>query len=191
MTARILIGLTGKPLSGKTAIAESLVRDHGFERRRIGRPMRQMLAALMEYRGAPDAAIAAWLEQDKDKPCPWLNGATPRRALQSLGEDWANAVAPGIWMNATLDAMGDEGCYVIDDVRRRSEADAIRAAGGVVLRVTRGGPGLETADAAHPAENHEVEVDWSIENNGTIEEAVAEVVRWRSLLAPRQQEIAP
>lgn len=178
----MLIGLTGKPLCGKTTIADVLIAEHGFLRYRFGQPMREMLGALMRFRGADEVEIDRWLHVDKDQPCPWLDGQTARRGLQMLGENWANAFDPAIWVNSLRDALPRGARVVIDDVRRPVEAALARELGGVVLRVEREGgfraaPEIMAAQA-HAAENHDVPADATIDNSGSIEASVSAVLAY-------------
>lgn len=172
-----LIGLTGKPRCGKTTLANELIAAKGFVRFSFGQPMREMLGALMRFRGADEREIARWLHDDKDLSCPWLGGQTPRRGLQLLGEEWANAYDPDIWVESVRDALQRESLVVVDDVRRPREAALLHELGGVVLRVERaGGVPDVVATGSHAAENHEVVVNAVIENNGSVVEGAAAIL---------------
>lgn len=64
--------------------------------------------------------------------------------------------------------MGDV-LIVADDVRFAEEAAAIRALGGLVVRIERPGAGLDGAAAAHPSEAGGVgPVDVVIVNDGDL-----------------------
>lgn len=65
-------------------------------------------------------------------------------------------------------------CFVIVDVREKSEVDAIRAQGGVIWRIER--PGLELV-RAHVSEAAMVgvEADRVIRNEGTLDDLQTEI----------------
>ena len=115
-------------------------------------------------------ASRAWREQVD----PWwsarlgIPGLTPRWALQHVGtEVMRNAFHQDIWtasMQRRLHAAND---VVVSDVRFANEADAIRAAGGVLVRVSR--PGTVAGTHATEALSAAIDVDYELENAGTIE----------------------
>ena len=133
-------------------------------------------------------------------PGPWL---TPRHALQQLGTEWGRNCYENVWVDYALriarellvpidDFPGDIASYdpkqgiehkylrgnrakgvVITDVRFRNEVEAIKKAGGYVLRIERPGAGLTGAAGAHASESEMREIpddifDARIDNNGTL-----------------------
>lgn len=105
---------------------------------------------------------------------------TPREALQQLGTEWGRACYPEVWveygirrakalLRPDLERWGGVSLVIVTDVRFQNEADAIRAAGGKVLRVTR--PGCGTSDShASEAEAATMDVDLEIPNDGTLDD---------------------
>lgn len=63
-----------------------------------------------------------------------------RIALQTLGTEWGRRLTPNLWANAGVNHMlsneGDRWC--LSDLRFRNEFDAVKAAGGRVIRLMRG-----------------------------------------------------
>jgi hypothetical protein len=112
--------------------------------------------------------------------------AEVRRLLQRLGtESIREYYGDDIWVNRGME-IADEvsGPVVITDVRFPNEADAIKRAGGVLIRITR--PDRDTSgDTAHASETHvdslpadmEITNDTSIEDLWTKAEAVADAAR--------------
>ncbi len=62
-----------------------------------------------------------------------------RQILQQMGTEVGRRIWPDIWLNACFKSIEREnpGIAVIGDCRFRSEADAVKARGGIVVRLTR------------------------------------------------------
>lgn len=149
----MLIGLTGYAGSGKSTVADILVRDHGFTRMRFAQPLKDMLKAL----GLTDRELDGDL---KLAPCELLGGKTPRHAMVTLGTEWGRTLIDwDMWTRALMlridDEMlsvavhGDEPKIVVDDARFLNEIDALKQRGAKIWRVHR--PGV-VALTDHPSE---------------------------------------
>jgi GTPase SAR1 family protein len=140
-----LIGLAGPAGCGKSTIAKTIVERtpslthsgfdeyDGAERHRFAGPIKAMLRAL----GLTEAQVDG---DEKELPCALLGGETPRRAMQRLG-DWGRAIDLDLWVNATMlrvdDDLAADKLVVIDDVRFDNEARAVKARGGIIVRLER------------------------------------------------------
>lgn len=123
---------------------------------------------------------------------------TPRYCLQQLGTEWGRRCYPSTWVDYAIRTAGRlrsgecvkysakegitevpftyfeaAGGVVIPDVRFQNEIDAIRGAGGKVLRVVRDGAGLTGAAGLHPSEAEQAAMpndlfDAVISNNADI-----------------------
>jgi hypothetical protein len=143
---------------------------------------------------------------------------TPRQALQQLGTQWGRECYQDVWVDyalRTARVLLSGGCtygpvsglqpaapdyrakgVAISDVRFRNELEAIRRAGGIVLRVVRPGAGLAGAAAGHASEVEQQSIpdtdfDAVIRNTGTIDElgdVVVVAVRF-ALQGPRTMTI--
>ncbi len=129
---------------------------------------------------------------------------TPRFALQKLGTEWGRACYENVWIDLAICAaetlqVNSLARYdrakgltfgfnptsipqhvVIPDVRFQNEIDAIKKAGGYVVRVTRSGAGLSGSAAAHVSETEGAAIPDTvfsvvIRNEGTIDELVTMV----------------
>lgn len=160
----LIIGFAGLAQSGKTTAANIFV-THGWLRMSFAAPLKAMLAVLTS-------------ETDKNATPPELCGKSVREALQTLGTDWGRGmIGPGLWVNVMRQKLTDmlERVYdetiegiVIDDVRFPEEVCLISELGGVVGWVHR---------ESVPVLNHiseqalqRVEMDFTVDNNGTITE---------------------
>lgn len=147
---RTIIAFTGLAGAGKSTAAMHLVKSRGFERVRFAGPLKAMLAAL----GLTPAEIDG---DRKELPCDLLGGKTPRWAMQTIGTEWGrNLIAPDLWIRAwkvAVDRLPTGVPVVVDDCRFPNEADAVRAAGGVIVRIDRPGAGIASV---HESEQHQI-----------------------------------
>jgi hypothetical protein len=104
------------------------------------------LLAYDSYRGADPATIDRMIDGDlKETPSRFLNGRTPRHAMQSLGDWGRNDMQTDFWLDATMDRLDQVGDAVITDVRYPNEAARVRGLGIPLLRVER--PDQQSSDA--------------------------------------------
>jgi hypothetical protein len=163
LTAPRLIALTGYAGSGKSTMADILACEHGFTVVKFAGPLKDMLRVL----GLGDREIEGDL---KEQPCQLLAGHTPRRAMQTLGTEWGRDLFGqdfwvGIAMHKVRAVLDQGGRAVIDDCRFPNEVAAIKAAGGVVVRIVR--PGVGPVNA-HASEAQQLQVDGVADNGGSM-----------------------
>lgn len=139
-----LIGLCSPAMfSGKTTVANALVENHGFTRLRLAGTLKAMTRAFLSGLGLPWEVVEDMVDGElKEQAIPVLGGVTPRHLMQTIGTEWGRAcVHPEVWINVAMNQArmmrGDGAAVVFDDVRYRNEADAIVAAGGVIVRIVR------------------------------------------------------
>lgn len=166
-----LVAFTGPAGAGKSQASLALDLSLGYERRKFAGPLKAMLTALYTAAGLHPAEIVRRIEGDlKEVPDPLLGGKTPRYAMQTLGTEWGRQmIHEDLWVNiwrAGAEQRLDAECYVVaDDCRFENEAEAVRALGGKVVRITgRGGIGSEHVSEAG------VEPDFEIANTGSVSE---------------------
>lgn len=134
-----IIGIAGYAGSGKSTVAEMLIKNHQFERIKFADGLKDMLRALGLSEG--------WIEGDlKEQPCPMLLGRTPRHAMQTLGTEWGRqCIGEAFWVNYwTMRVKGrlaGRRCagIVVDDVRYPNELAAVLGLGGRLWWVSRPG----------------------------------------------------
>lgn len=123
MAKTTVVALSGKMRSGKSFVANHLIEHHGFQRLTFAGPLKDDIRAM----GFPEWAV-------QQKP-DWM-----RLLMQVYGQAW-RAIDPDHWVNqllidlrnASIDVQGDllagtnaERRFVIDDLRFRNEAQALR-----------------------------------------------------------------
>jgi hypothetical protein len=160
----VIIGLTGVAGSGKTTIANILVRKHGFTRRPFAYPLKSMIASLGFSRDVLDGPAPG-----KEVPLDVFGGKTLRHAMQTLGTEWGRAqFGDDFWINMWAQTGKDvPGDIVVDDVRFPNEAKAIQDRGGLVWKLIRAGAGGKTG-ANHASEAvHQIDEDVTFFNHDT------------------------
>ena len=161
----IVIGLCGLAGSGKSTAARYLVEHHGFVRRPFAALLKGMLRTLLHAQGVPSEVVERMVDGDlKEAPSPHLGGATPRRAMQTLGTEWGRALTPNLWVETWAASLAGFDRVVADDVRFANEAAAITAFGGDVFRIERADAG-SASGVSHSSERQHLGALASIENN--------------------------
>ena len=154
----MIIGISGKAQSGKDTVGATLVNKHGFIRVASADALKRIAMRTFNWDGAKDAR--------------------GRKFLQDL----ATAVRgydPDFWINITFQEIErqqknnntfplQERNFVITDVRYTNEADYLKKAGAILLRIERGGIELFDHESETQLDNYEG-FDYLISNNGTIE----------------------
>ncbi len=136
----VIVGLSGRKQAGKGTVAEFLRVNAAavFGRSAVVQPLalplkrfcREVLGLTQEQCYGTDAA----------KNSPTRFGKTAREVLQHVGTDLIRKHYPGVWTDylirrAKIDPSGR--VVIVDDVRFADEVEAIQAAGGKVIRLTR------------------------------------------------------
>lgn len=159
----MIIGLSGQKQSGKSTLGNLLAEKYGLLHTSFAAPMREFVAKLV-------GCDVVQLEEIKETPIAWLNGRTPRHMLQTLGTEWGREmVSSQLWVLVAMRKALLSGRAILSDVRFANEATAIRAAGGVVIRIARDNA---CQPDSHTSERplQETMIDFELRNNGTPEE---------------------
>lgn len=143
-----LIALCGPAQSGKSTCADELATYYGYTLVKFAGPLKDMLRSL----GLTEAQIEG---NQKEIPCTFLNGKSPRQAMQTLGTEWGrDLIGRDLWVNAWTARCNQiirlGGRVVVDDCRFDNELQAIRALGGKAVKLWR--PGIEAVNG-HISEN--------------------------------------
>lgn len=172
----LVLGLTGPGGCGKSTVARALVGlltdgSAPAEIVHTGAPLKAALRAIYEAAGLTPAQIVRRIDGDgKRSPCVILGGRTPTHAMQTLGTEWGrDLIHPDLWADLwryRAEAVLATGRAVLNDsVRFENEAAAIRALGGVVVRLVGRSGDLAPAHASEAG----VGADFEVSNGGTPE----------------------
>lgn len=161
----MIIGLSGFARSGKDTVAETLVKECGYERVAFADAIRDILYAMNPQVGG-DRLVPLVDEYGWDVA---KAKEEVRELLQSLGYSARRVIGDGVWIEAALRNLDPDKNYVIADVRFQNEAETIRMLGGEIWRVER--PDVTAVNT------HISEVDMSgyifdevLQNDGTLEQ---------------------
>ena len=141
----MIIGICGLIGAGKDTIADYLVNIHQFRRESFANSLKDAVAHVFGWERELLEGRTKQSREWREQPDPWWSARlgqpiTPRWVLQYWGtEVCRKAFHDDIWIasleNKILNSRDD---VVISDCRFPNEIKAIKAAGGVVIRVTRG-----------------------------------------------------
>lgn len=161
----MLIGVCGYARSGKTTVAESLVRQFNFEHRNFAADLKAAINTLNPLVGVGDLRVMDAIEihgaDEAKEAFPEV-----RRLYQVMGTEVGRAWSPTFWIDRTLDNLVNP--VVVADLRFINEGDAIQARGGYVIRVHRDGVKPLNSHASE-MEVDSIPADFHIDNNDTIE----------------------
>jgi hypothetical protein len=135
----MIIGVSGWARAGKDTVADHLVDNFGFVKMSFAEPMREALVRLnpmIRVAGYPTELASAvrlmgWENLKSESP-------DIRGLMQRLGTEVGREMfGEDFWVNLALSRVEPGMNVVFADCRYPNEADAIKAAGGVVWRVER------------------------------------------------------
>ncbi len=184
-----LIGICGRKRHGKDSVGRILRNHHNYRLTAFADAVKRV--AMDVYGLSWDQCYGDGPEKEADDP-RW--NLSPRVIMQRIGTEVGRSIHPDTWVRHTLDNVrhAAEGggfverddawmkfvtvpspvvhtAWAVTDVRFPNEADAIRAAGGAVVKVVR--PSLGTPTDEHPSETSVdlVREDVLIVNDGTLD----------------------
>lgn len=162
------VGITGRARSGKDTAAAALITSGGYVRVGFADALKRSALALDPYvdQGIrlSEAVTSMGWEAAKDQ-VPEV-----RRLLQRLGDEAGRRVhGETTWVQIAMREIARHRLagksVVVPDVRYDNEVDALRAAGFVIVRVSRA---VSTVGDPHPSETlvDQLSVDIEIKNAG-------------------------
>ena len=194
----MIIGICGLIGAGKDTAADYLVNFHEFRRDSFAATLKDAVAAVFGWDRDLLEGRTKHAREWREEIDPWwsqrlnMPGLTPRLILQLWGtEVCRQGFHDDIWIASLENKLRQtQDNVVISDCRFPNEIDAIRNAGGRVIRIVRG-PDPEWFKIARFSpekmktewpEIHASEYSWAktefdfvIENNGTIVELYQEL----------------
>lgn len=178
-----LVAFAGYAQAGKDTAAAALIAE-GWERISFAEPMRDAMAALDPIVSA-HAGITRYTDAVAEHGYDEAKGKYTeiRRLMQRLGTEVGRELfGQDFWVERAMAQVKPGGRYVITDCRFPNEAEAVRAAGGLVVRIRRPGTG-PVNDHRSDTGVDDLAVDFEIVNDGTVGElqAMASLVAHRVL----------
>lgn len=170
----MIIGLQGYAGSGKSTVANYLAERHGFARRHIKDPIRNMFWALLHDAGVGEDGLDWFKYSDdvwKNEPIEAFGGRSGREIQQFLGTEFGREfIHPDLWLDIWHRwALAQPGHVVQESVRFANEAERC----DVVWEIRREGYG---AHNGHVSEALPSDCPNAVlVNSGSIEELYAQV----------------
>jgi hypothetical protein len=182
-----IIGLIGRARSGKDTFAARLVAEHGYTRLAFADALKDMALEVdpvvdYDWRSGDARHLSEFVrlygwEHAKDGP------PEVRRFLQNLGVAVRNA-DPDFWVSRVREQLphfsdpASQRPIVVTDVRFRNEADMIREADGILVRITRPGQAEDShvseTELAYHRCDHVVANDRTLADLHTLADHMAE-----------------
>jgi hypothetical protein len=141
----MIIGVVGLIGAGKDTIADYLVNIHQFRRESFANSLKDAVAHVFNWERELLEGRTKQSREWREQPDPWWSTRlgqtiTPRWVLQYWGtEVCRKAFHDDIWIASLENKIrNSRDDIVISDCRFPNEIKAIKAAGGIVIRVTRG-----------------------------------------------------
>lgn len=196
----VVVGLVGFAHTGKDTVADML--GCGWNRTAFADPLKDAFA---EYHGIPrcwcDGVDEYGTPINRETKMAFFNllhhvhdehtgnPVSIREGLQRFGMAMRDTFGKDFWVHRAIESIfwaGPQDQVVFTDVRFDNELEAIRDMGGKVVLISR--PGVERVND-HSSENlaeefmkGELEPDFHIENDGTLEDLAASVERLKEML---------
>lgn len=186
-----LLALSGRAGSGKSTAA-AVLQENGYELVKFAGPLKDMMRALYAYSGLTAKEIEDRIEgRLKEQPDSFLCGNTPRRAMQTLGTEWArDMLGQDLWVEAwkrAVTRLRESGVpVVVDDCRFANEAAAVRSLGGEIVMLQ--GRSSNVADS-HASELFDFTPDQIFTNCGT--RTAFEAAIYEAFVALPEDDTAP
>ncbi|MFD7070354.1 hypothetical protein ACFV97_24325 [Streptomyces sp. NPDC059913] len=180
------VALMGRAGSGKDTAAARLVSRYAFVRVAFADPLKDSALRLDPIVGAESTSYGSLPIRLSDvvRRYGWdraKNGFPEvRRTLQNLGET-VRTDDPDFWLRMALDKIHTADRWslpvVVSDVRYANEADALRTAGALMVRIERPGAtaGGEAARHVSELDLDAYPADVTIPNTGTVADLDARV----------------
>ena len=142
----MLIAISGKMGAGKDIFADFLVKNHQFTRVAFADHLKDTAAFMTAIPRAifddPVKKNEVWYEE---------TGVTPRQVLEWMGTELGRRIDPNLWVRRAMEKIGDHRAqrYVVTDMRFPNEYEAVREAGGFLVRVRRAWSDFAPTQSTH------------------------------------------
>lgn len=168
----MLIGLIGYARSGKDTFAQHMVNDYEFTKLAFADPMREALQRLDPIIRIGDGLTMNLSQALSSLDWEDLKMISPdvRPLMQKMGtEVGREMLGENVWVNLAMKKAEQHDNVVFSDVRFLNEAEAIKAAGGLIFRIVRPGNGPVNEHVSESVLD-DYEADFTINNSGTVED---------------------
>jgi len=167
---RFVVGMIGKAGSGKDTVGDYLVDRYGFTNLALADTLKR---GIQEMFVIPDDVMYDRVK--REQPLPDMPDWTVRKLLQFVGTELIRShIDDNAWTKSLIKRYPKKGHIVVTDVRFPNEVSGIRDLSGCpvfFIKVTRPGyVGTNVGIKNHASETHELEGDFTIVNDGTLDD---------------------
>lgn len=149
----MIIGISGKICSGKTEVAKYIKNsfpDYNFKIKSFAYDVKYIAS----YITGIDINLMLSREIKTKYLSDW--GMTVGEMLQKIGTDcMRKGLHPDTWVFSLMSKYTEDQNWIIDDVRFKNEANAIKKSGGILIRLEGDPMNMRSKDSRDP--NHESE----------------------------------
>lgn len=144
-----VIGLVGTAGSGKTTVADYLMRAHGGVFHALSRPIKQILGDMYDL-----SDVQLYGTQDEKEAVDPRYGVSPRDLMHRMGDALQGAFGVSCLVERVIQKirLGQPRLAIVEDVRRLHEAEALRNCLDDVYLLRLPEPEVSRGHT-HPAEN--------------------------------------
>jgi len=173
----MIIGISGKAGSGKDTLASFIKEFTNCNIVHFADPLKESVRVMANL-----SHNDVYTQEGKKHTIDWLNDMTVRELLQKVGTAIRNEVDPDFWVKRLIQEIDNSSLTIIPDVRFLNEVNAIKDAGGIVIRIERNGINTgahisETALDNYNNWNMVIFNDYSLE---TLKEQAKNIIKlWR------------
>lgn len=165
------------PQQGKTTAARFLMDNLNYVKVSLASPLKFMIERLLHSAGYSYNEIQWFLNDGKEQDIEVV-GASYRKLARTLGTEWGrNLIHPDIWVNiAEQKIIHTEAPLCIDDLRFPNELELLRRHDFALVKVVRDASRSDANSHRSDAALRDFDGwDYTIENNGTLEELCSKV----------------
>jgi len=155
----------GKDVATRTLVDMLAERKIPARRVSFADGLKEVCADIFSWAGLQGPAFYEEYPREKEETLPSI-GMSPRDIWIAVGNSMRN-IYEDVWIDLALKQPDDrKAVIIISDLRYPNEVDKIRAAGGIVVKVTRDVAPVSD-DIADAALNEFNDWDMTVSNNGT------------------------
>jgi hypothetical protein len=185
---QIIIGFVGQKRVGKDTAADYLVSKYNFEKYAMAAPMKDAIKIIFKlsdeqlYGNAKEIVDPRW-------------GVTPRELMNFIGVDTLKIRLPAMYPQIGdiyikhLNIIAKESpntSFAICDLRFQNDVDAVRALGGIIVKINRSSLKNTDEHISETSVNNIKNIDYTINNDGSIADLHKEIERIMQVIEAQQ-----
>jgi len=139
----LIIAFAGRKQSGKSTSADFLLSEYRsismeYERYAFADTLKKVCIDVLGL--TPEQCYGSDAQKNELVNCYWSGQqCTAREVMQIVGTDWFRTMQANVWADSTIRRILNDGpdLAVIEDCRFPNEVEAVKNAGGIVIKLNR------------------------------------------------------